>query len=98
MCATICMYRHKVLHFVYRVGRTKRKKLWVTGTMRRPVPLEHVLYYAGEFFPIARQDTLLTEVRGACDCAISSGHACPSSSTSFLATAILARACKEMCI
>ena len=52
-----------VMEFADWVGRTKRKKLWVTGTQRRPVPLEHVLYYAGEFYPIARQDVLLPEVR-----------------------------------
>ena len=52
-----------VMEFADWVGRTKRKKLWVTGTQRRPVPLEHVLYYAGEFYPIARQDTLLPDVR-----------------------------------
>jgi replicative superfamily II helicase len=60
-----------VMEFADWVGRTKRKKLWVTGTQRRPVPLEHVLYYAGEFYPIARQDTLLPEVR-----AIAQMHVC----------------------
>lgn len=52
-----------VMEFADWVGRTKRKKLWVTGTTRRPVPLEHVLYYGGDFFPIARQDTMLPEAR-----------------------------------
>lgn len=51
-----------VMEFADWVGRTKRKNLWVTGTQRRPVPLEHVLYYAGDFYPIARQDVLLPEV------------------------------------
>lgn len=55
-----------VMEFADWVGRTKRKKLWVTGTQRRPVPLEHVLYYAGDFYPIARQDVLLPEVCAGC--------------------------------
>ena len=29
--------------------------IYVTGTTKRPVPLEHSLYYFGEFFPIARE-------------------------------------------
>ena len=35
-----------VMEFADWVGRTKRKRLYVTGTTRRPVPLEHSLYYA----------------------------------------------------
>ena len=38
--------------------------LYVTGTTRRPVPLEHSLYYAGQLYPICRGDTFLPEVRG----------------------------------
>lgn len=52
-----------VMEFADWVGRTKRKRLWVTGTTRRPVPLEHLLYYNTQFFPIARQSTLLPDVR-----------------------------------
>lgn len=51
-----------VMEFADWVGRTKRKILYVTGTTKRPVPLEHNLYYAGQFFTICRQDTFLTEV------------------------------------
>ena len=43
------------MEFADWVGRTKRKVIHVTGTTRRPVPLEHSLYYFGEFFPIARE-------------------------------------------
>ena len=37
--------------------------LYVTGTTRRPVPLEHSLYYARQLHPICRGDTFLPEVR-----------------------------------
>ncbi len=53
-----------VMEFADWVGRTKRKVLYVTGTTRRPVPLEHQLYYAGQMFPISRHDTFLSEVGG----------------------------------
>lgn len=53
-----------VMEFADWVGRTKRKVLYVTGTTRRPVPLEHQLYYAGQMFPICRHDTFLSEVGG----------------------------------
>ena len=36
-----------VWEFADWVGRTKRKKVFVTGTTRRPVPLEHMLPYFG---------------------------------------------------
>ena len=38
--------------------------IYVTGTTKRPVPLEHSLYYFGEFFPIARE-RIIAEVRAA---------------------------------
>eukprot|EP01117_Protostelium_nocturnum_P003499 TRINITY_DN1455_c0_g4_i1.p1 TRINITY_DN1455_c0_g4~~TRINITY_DN1455_c0_g4_i1.p1 ORF type:complete len:1331 (-),score=569.99 TRINITY_DN1455_c0_g4_i1:196-4188(-) len=34
------------------VGRTKKKKIWVISTMKRPVPLEHYLYSSGEVHKI----------------------------------------------
>ncbi|PRP78199.1 hypothetical protein PROFUN_13996 [Planoprotostelium fungivorum] len=34
------------------VGRTKKKKIWVISTMKRPVPLEHYLYTSGEVYKI----------------------------------------------
>ena len=46
------------LEFADWVGRTKRKVIHVTGTTKRPVPLEHSLYYFGEFFPIARENII----------------------------------------
>lgn len=41
-----------VLEFADWVGRTKRKVVHVTGTTRRPVPLEHSMYYGGQFYTI----------------------------------------------
>lgn len=61
-----------VMEFADWVGRTKRKRLWVTGTLKRPVPLEHVLYYNTQFFTIARQNTMLPDVskRTPCRCSL----------------------------
>ena len=61
-----------VMEFADWVGRTKRKRLHVTGTTRRPVPLEHALAYAGALYPICRAETFLPEARGR-PCA----HRCP---------------------
>ena len=36
--------------------------MYVTGTTRRPVPLEHSLYYDNRLFPIARQEAYMPEV------------------------------------
>ncbi|KAL3685939.1 hypothetical protein R1sor_003961 [Riccia sorocarpa] len=41
------------------IGRTKKKKIFVTGTTRRPVPLEHCLYYSGELYKICSMETFL---------------------------------------
>lgn len=43
------------------IGRTKKKKIYVTGTSRRPVPLEHCIYYAGELYNICDNDTFLPQ-------------------------------------
>ena len=51
-----------VMEFADWVGRTKRKRIFVTGTTRRPVPLEHNLHYEGALYPICRQETFLPEV------------------------------------
>jgi len=37
-----------VFEFADWVGRTKRKKIFVTGTTKRPVPLEHCIYFGGD--------------------------------------------------
>lgn len=52
-----------VMEFANWVGRTKRKVVHVTGTTRRPVPLEHALYYNGKMYPIAQQEGMLPQVQ-----------------------------------
>jgi antiviral helicase SKI2 len=37
-----------VREFAGWVGKTKRKRVFVTGTTKRPVPLEHELYFGGD--------------------------------------------------
>ena len=51
-----------VMEFADWVGRTKRKLMYVTGTTKRPVPLEHNLYYDNELYTICRQDYFFPEV------------------------------------
>ena len=52
-----------VWEFADWVGRTKRKKVYVTGTTNRPVPLEHVLYFGGDkdsdFYKVGERETFL---------------------------------------
>ncbi|OEL22541.1 DExH-box ATP-dependent RNA helicase DExH11 [Dichanthelium oligosanthes] len=43
------------------IGRTKQKKIRVTSTNKRPVPLEHCLFYSGEVYKICERDTFLTQ-------------------------------------
>ncbi|KAF5833367.1 P-loop containing nucleoside triphosphate hydrolase protein [Dunaliella salina] len=45
-----------VMDFADWVGRIKRKVVHVTGTTKRPVPLQHSLYYAGELYTICTKD------------------------------------------
>ncbi len=51
-----------VMEFADWVGRTKRKRIYVTGTTKRPVPLEHNLYYNGAMYTICRAENFLPEV------------------------------------
>ncbi len=51
-----------VLEFADWVGRTKRKVIHVSGTTKRPVPLEHSIYYAGQMFTIGRNEMYIPEV------------------------------------
>ena len=52
-----------VWEFADWVGRTKRKKVYVTGTTRRPVPLEHMLYFGGDseedFYKVGEREAFL---------------------------------------
>ena len=51
-----------VMEFADWVGRTKRKRIYVTGTTKRPVPLEHNLSYNGAMYTICRAENFLPEV------------------------------------
>ena len=61
-----------VMEFADWVGRTKRKLIYVTGTTKRPVPLEHNLYYDGQLYLVARQDLFISEAR--CRTHVQSAH------------------------
>jgi antiviral helicase SKI2 len=39
------------------VGRTKRKKVYIVGTSKRPVPLQHYLLHDNDFYRLMRGDT-----------------------------------------
>lgn len=43
------------------IGRTKQKKIRVTTTNKRPVPLEHCLFYSGEVYKVCEKDIFLTQ-------------------------------------
>ena len=45
-----------VLEFANWVGKTKQKRVYVTGTNKRPVPLEHSLYYSGKFYRVCSHE------------------------------------------
>lgn len=50
-----------VAEFADWVGRTKRKRIYVTGTTKRPVPLEHFLYHDGQMHKICYQHQFYRE-------------------------------------
>ncbi|UPR01051.1 ATP-dependent RNA helicase [Chloropicon primus] len=41
-----------VVEFADWIGRTKRQNIYITGTMKRPVPLEHSVYYKEELYKV----------------------------------------------
>lgn len=49
------------MEFADWIGRTKQKKIRVTGTTKRPVPLEHCLFYSGELYKICEGDAFLPQ-------------------------------------
>ncbi|URE37999.1 DSHCT (NUC185) domain [Musa troglodytarum] len=49
------------IEFADWIGRTKQKKIRVTGTTKRPVPLEHCLFYSGELYKVCESDTFLPQ-------------------------------------
>ncbi|CAL5426810.1 unnamed protein product [Camellia sinensis] len=44
------------IEFADWIGRTKQKKIRVTGTTKRPVPLEHCIFYSGELYKICENE------------------------------------------
>lgn len=49
------------MEFADWIGRTKQKKICVTGTTKRPVPLEHLLFYSGEFFKVCENEKFMPQ-------------------------------------
>ncbi|XP_042452595.1 DExH-box ATP-dependent RNA helicase DExH11-like isoform X2 [Zingiber officinale] len=49
------------IEFADWIGRTKQKKIRVTGTIKRPVPLEHCLFFSGGLFKICENDEFLPQ-------------------------------------
>ncbi|TKY47117.1 ATP-dependent RNA helicase SKI2 [Spatholobus suberectus] len=49
------------IEFADWIGRTKQKEIRVTGTTKRPVPLEHCLFYSGELYKICESETFLLQ-------------------------------------
>ncbi|XP_010541438.1 PREDICTED: DExH-box ATP-dependent RNA helicase DExH11 isoform X2 [Tarenaya hassleriana] len=41
------------------IGRTKQKEIRVTGTTKRPVPLEHCLFYSGELYKVCENEMFI---------------------------------------
>ena len=50
-----------VAEFADWVGRTKRKKIFVTGTLRRPVPLEHCVFASQQLYKVCEKETFLPQ-------------------------------------
>ncbi|GKB73961.1 DExH-box ATP-dependent RNA helicase DExH11 [Tanacetum coccineum] len=49
------------IEFADWIGRTKQKQIRVTGTTKRPVPLEHCLFYSGELYKICEQEKFISQ-------------------------------------
>lgn len=47
------------IEFADWIGRTKQKQIRVTGTTKRPVPLEHCLFYSGELYKVCENEEFL---------------------------------------
>ncbi|KAG8387912.1 hypothetical protein BUALT_Bualt02G0070700 [Buddleja alternifolia] len=47
------------IEFADWIGRTKQKHIRVTGTTKRPVPLEHCLFYSGELYTICENEKII---------------------------------------
>ncbi|XP_024988719.1 DExH-box ATP-dependent RNA helicase DExH11 isoform X1 [Cynara cardunculus var. scolymus] len=49
------------IEFADWIGRTKQKQIRVTGTTKRPVPLEHCLFYSGELYKICELEKFIPQ-------------------------------------
>ncbi|XP_059626534.1 DExH-box ATP-dependent RNA helicase DExH11 isoform X2 [Cornus florida] len=49
------------IEFADWIGRTKQKKIRVTGTTKRPVPLEHCIFYSGELYKICESEIFMSQ-------------------------------------
>ncbi|XP_041998400.1 DExH-box ATP-dependent RNA helicase DExH11-like isoform X1 [Salvia splendens] len=49
------------IEFADWIGRTKEKEIRVTGTTKRPVPLEHCLFYSGELYKICENEKMIPQ-------------------------------------
>jgi antiviral helicase SKI2 len=49
------------IEFADWIGRTKQKRIRVTGTTKRPVPLEHCIFYSGELYKIFENEEFLRQ-------------------------------------
>ncbi|KAJ8553074.1 hypothetical protein K7X08_020467 [Anisodus acutangulus] len=47
------------IEFADWIGRTKQKQIHVTGTTKRPVPLEHCLFYSGELYKVCENEEFM---------------------------------------
>ncbi|KAM7527413.1 hypothetical protein LguiB_030823 [Lonicera macranthoides] len=48
------------IEFADWIGRTKQKEIRVTGTTRRPVPLEHCIFYSGELYKVCENEKFIS--------------------------------------
>ncbi|KAL0389106.1 UNVERIFIED_CONTAM: DExH-box ATP-dependent RNA helicase DExH11 [Sesamum calycinum] len=49
------------IEFADWIGRTKQKQIRVTGTTKRPVPLEHCIFYSGELYKICENEKIIPQ-------------------------------------
>ncbi|KAL2898801.1 DExH-box ATP-dependent RNA helicase DExH11 [Bienertia sinuspersici] len=59
-CPALCNVPNTI-EFAEWIGRTKQKEVRVTGTTKRPVPLEHCLFYSGELYRVCENEIFLTQ-------------------------------------
>ncbi|KAL4531705.1 hypothetical protein Ndes2437A_g09020 [Nannochloris sp. 'desiccata'] len=70
-----------VMEFADWVGRTKRKVVHVTGTLKRPVPLEHSVYYGGKLYTVCSAEVYEPKGFRLAREAYSKKHALPQTKT-----------------